>query len=52
MVPSSTKNTSSSAWEWAPGPWVWASSHHSEIEYRPAVSAWSALKMAEIRPIG
>lgn len=52
MVPSMTKKTSSSVWECAPGPLVFGSSHHSEIEYRSAVSEQSALNTAEIRPTG
>ena len=51
-VPSSTKKMSSSGWRWAPGPLVCASSHHSEIVQRPAVSSPSALKTAERRPMG
>src|SRR5262249_53608099 len=52
MVPSMTKNTSSSSCACAPGPLVCGSSHHSEIEYLPRVSPPSALKTAEMRPIG
>src|SRR5262249_2572333 len=43
---------SSSAWECAPGPCVCGSSHHSEMEYPLCVSSPSALKMAQMRPIG
>src|SRR5581483_3940314 len=38
--------------ECAPGPLVWGSSHHSEIEYRSPVSTPAALNTAEMRPIG
>src|SRR5215831_9398187 len=43
---------SSSSWECAPGPFVCGSSHHSEIEYLSSVSAPSARKRLEMRPIG
>src|SRR5262249_10020415 len=43
---------SSSSWECAPGPLVCGSSHHSEIEYLSSVSAPSARKRLEMRPIG